>query len=83
MVAEKDTATAAQATVGRQKAAVGSQRAAHWLQLAAAAQPCPPICLKKYSLAYDWLTRPLSRTGQFVGLSLSSSARYASGHGEL
>ena len=60
MVAEKDTAVAAQAAVGRLKAAVGHQRAAHWLWLAAAAQPCPPICLKNYFLAYDWLTRPLS-----------------------
>ena len=43
----KDTAVAAHATVGRPKAAVGHQRAAHRLRLGAAAQPCPPICLKK------------------------------------
>ena len=56
-VAEKDTAVAAKAAVGRPKAAVGRQRAAHRLRLAAAAQPCPPICLKIDSLAYNWLTR--------------------------
>ena len=52
-VAEKDTAAAAKAAVGRPKAAVGRQRAAHRLRLAAAAQPRPPICLKIDSLAYD------------------------------
>ena len=57
MVAEKDTAVAAQATVGRPKAVVGRQRAAHRLRLAAVAQPRLPICLKNYPLAYD---RPLS-----------------------
>ena len=62
-VAEKDTAAAAQATVGHPKAAFGCQRAA-------AAQPRPPICLKNYSLAYDWLTRPLSRA-HAQGISLS------------
>ena len=41
---------------------VGRQRAAHQLQLAAVAQPHPPICLKIDSLAYEWLTRLLSRT---------------------
>ena len=35
-VAEKDTAAAAKAAVGRPKAAVGRQRAAHRLRLAAA-----------------------------------------------
>ena len=69
-MAEKDTAAAAQAAVGRPKAAVGRQRAAHRLRLAAAAQPRPPICLKNYSLAYDWLTRPLSRA-HAQGISLS------------
>ena len=52
-VAENDTATATQAAVGRPKAAIGRQRAANQLQLAAAAQLCPPIY---YSLSYDWLT---------------------------
>ena len=62
-VAEKDTAAAVKAAVGRPKATVGRQRAAHRLRLAAAAQPCPPICLKIDSLAYNykWLTRLLSR----------------------
>ena len=69
-VAEKDTAAAAQAAIGRSKAAVGRQRAAHRLRLAAAAQPRPPICLKNYSQAYDWLTRLLSRTHAH-GVSLS------------
>ena len=78
-VAEKDTAAAAKAAVGRPKAAVGRQRAAHRLRLAAAAQPRPPICLKIDSLAYDWLTiiPHACARGQFVGLSSSSSARYA------
>ena len=62
MVAEKDTAAAAKAAMGRPKAAVGRQRAAHRLRLAAVAQPRPPICLKLDSLAYYWLTRLLSRT---------------------
>ena len=62
-VAEKDTAAAA-------KAAVGRQRAAHRLRLAAAAQPRPPKRLKIDSLAYNWLTRLLSRThAQAVSLS--------------
>ena len=61
-VAEKDTAAAAQAAVGRPKAANGRQRAAHRLRLAAAAQPRPPICLKIDSLAYNWLIRLLSST---------------------
>ena len=52
-VAEKDTAAAAKAAVGRLKAALGRQRAAHRLRLAAAAQLRPPICLKIVSLAYD------------------------------
>ena len=69
-VAEKDTAVAAKAAVGRPKAAIGRQRAAHRLRLAAAAQPRPPICLKIDSLAYDWLTRLLSRT-HAQGVSLS------------
>ena len=65
-MAEKDTAAAAQAAVGRPKAAVGRQRAAHRLRLAAAAQPRPPICLKIDSL---WLIRLLSRThAQVVSL---------------
>ena len=50
MVAEKDTAAAAKAAIGRPKAAVGRQRAAHRLRLAGAAE----ICLK---IAYEWLTR--------------------------
>ena len=62
MVAEKDTAAAAKAAMGRPKAAVGRQRAAHRLRLAAAAQPRTPICLKIDSLAYNWLTRLLFRT---------------------
>ena len=61
-MAEKDTAAAAKAAVGRLKAAVGRQRAAHQLRLAAAAQPRPPICLKIDSLAYEWLTSLLSST---------------------
>ena len=70
-VAEKDTAAAAKATVSRPKATVGRQRAAHRLRLAAAAQPRPPIFLKIDSLAYNWLTRLLSRThAQAVGLSV-------------
>ena len=70
-VAEKDTAAAAKAAVGRPKAAVGRQRAAHRLRLAAAAQPRPPICLKIDSLAYNWLIRLLSRThAQVVSLSV-------------
>ena len=78
-VAEKDTAAAAKAAVGRPKAAIGRQRAANRLWLAAAAQPRPPICLKIDSLAYDWLTiiPHACARGQFVVLSLSSSARYA------
>ena len=59
-MAEKDTAAAA-------KAAVGRQRAAHRLRLAAAAQPRPPICLKIDSLAYNRLIRLLS---QAVSLSV-------------
>ena len=70
-VAEKDTAAAAQAAVGRPKAANGRQRAAHRLRLAAAAQPRPPICLKIDSLAYNWLIRLLSSThAQAVNLSV-------------
>ena len=70
-MAEKDTAAAAKAAVGRPKAAVGRQRAAHRLRLAAAAQPRPPICLKIDSLAYEWLTRLLSRThAQAASLSV-------------
>ena len=61
-MAEKDTAAAAKAAVGRPKAAVGRQRAAHRLRLAAAAQPRPPKRLKIDSLAYNWLIRLLSRT---------------------
>ena len=60
-VAEKDTAVVAKAAVGHPKAAVGRQMAAHRLRLAAAAQLRPPICLKIDSLAYEWLTRLLSR----------------------
>ena len=52
-VAEKDTAAAAKAAVGRPKAAVGRQRAAHRLRLTAVAQPRPPICSKIDSLAYN------------------------------
>ena len=71
-VAEKDTAAAAKAAVGRPKAAVGRQRAAHRLRLAAAARPRPPICLKIDSLAYNGLIRLLSRThAQAVSLSVS------------
>ena len=56
---------------GRPKAAVGRQRAAHRLRLAAAAQPRPPICLKIDSLAYEWLTRQVSRThAQAASLSV-------------
>ena len=63
-VAEKDTAAAA-------KAANGRQRAAHRLRLAAAAQPRPQICLKIDSLAYNWLIRLLSSThAQAVNLSV-------------
>ena len=70
-MAEKDTAAVAQAAVGRSKTAVGCQRAAHRLRLAATAQPCLPICLKNYFLAYDWLTRPLPHAhAQEVGLSI-------------
>ena len=69
-VAEKDTAVAVKAAVGRPKAAIGRQRAAHRLQLAAAAQLHLPICLKIDSLAYEWLTRLLSHT-HAQGVSLS------------
>ena len=55
-VAEKDTGAAANAAVGRPKAAIGRQRAAHRLRLAAAAQPRQPICLKIDSLPYNRLT---------------------------
>ena len=72
-VAEKDTAAAAKAAVGRPKAAVGRQRAAHRLRLAAAARPRPPICLKIDSLAYNGLIRLLSRThAQAVSLSIDN-----------
>ena len=68
-VAERDTAAAAQAAVGRPSAAAGRR---------GSAAPAK-ICLKMDSLAYDWLTRLLSPTqacaSNFVGLSLSSSAR--------
>ena len=70
-MAEKDTAVAAKAAVGRPKAANGRQRAAHRLRLGAAAQPRPPICLKIDSLAYNWLIRLLSSThAQAVNLSV-------------
>ena len=70
-MAEKDTAAAAKAAVGRPKAAVGRQRAAHRLRLAAAAEPRPPICLEIDSLAYIWLIRLLFRThAQAVSLSV-------------
>ena len=87
---EKDTAAAAKAAVGRPKAAVGRERAAYRLRLAAAAQPRPPICLKIDSLAYDWLTRLLSRThAQGVSLSVClchrphDMHRHLHGHGGL
>ena len=76
-VAEKDTAVAAKAAVGRPKAAIGRQRAAHRLRLAAAAQPRPPICLKIDSLVNSTIIPYACASGQFVGLPLSSSARNA------
>ena len=56
----------------RPKAAIGRQRAA-------AAQPRPPICLKIDSLTYDCMVNSTiiphaCARGQFVGLSLLSSA---------
>ena len=76
-MAEKDTAAAAKTAVGRPKAVVGCKRAAHRLQLAAAAQPHPPICLKIDSLAYNWLTRLLScMHAQVVSLSVIIGIRF-------
>ena len=70
-VSKKDTAVAAKAAVDRPKADVGRRRAAHRMRLAAAAQLHPPICLKIDSLAYEWLTRLLSRThAQAASLSV-------------
>ena len=66
------------------KAAVGCQRVAHQLWLAAAAQLRPPICLKIDSLAYEWLTRLLSRThAQGVSLSVCLCHRQHDMHSHL
>ena len=84
MVAKKDTAVAAQAAVGCPKAAVGRQRAAHQLWLAATAQLRLPVCLKNYSLVYDWLTRPLScMHAQGVSLSVCLCHRSHDMHSHL
>ena len=83
-MAEKDTAAAAKAAMGRPKAAVGRQRATHRLRLAAAAQPRAPICLKIDSLAYNRLKRLLSRThAQSVSLSVCICHRPRNKHRHL
>ena len=83
-MAEKDTAAEAKAAVTRPIATVGRQRAAHRLRLAAAAQPRPPICLKIDSLAYEWLTRLLSRMhAQAASLSVCLCNRLHDMHRHL
>ena len=67
-VAEKDTAAAAKAAVGRPKAAKGPPISCGWPPRLSRARQ---ICLKIDSLPYNWLTIQLSRThAQAVSLSV-------------